>query len=206
MGSATFGSHLPTGCGHGLRREGSRPRAGRSPAGGGRCGSCGRMRGCVVGRIGWLVACGSRAAGAVWSVALERGAQRETSLPGKGEGQHRPRLPSPRWRPCPGRVLCRRVQRGWGCRPGCVAGRGSEAGEWPWAHALAAPLMGRSASCGAGEDHARPQTRSLRPGARKEQTHRAQLARDSVSELRLWSEKRPGKAARLGARTRLKSH
>lgn len=101
---------------------------------------------------------------------------------------------APRWRPCPGRVLCQRVQRGWGCRPGCVAGRGSEAGEWPWAHALAVPLMGRSASCGAGEDHARPQTRSLRPGARKGRTHRAQLARDSVSELCLWSEKRPGKA------------
>lgn len=48
-----------------------------------------------MGRIGWLVACGSRAAGAVWSVALERGAQRETSLPGEGEGQHRPRLPGP---------------------------------------------------------------------------------------------------------------
>lgn len=108
------------------RREGSRPRAGQSPAGGG-CSGC---EGVSWGGRG-PVACRSHAAGA----RVERGpgegcTARSCPYREEGRGQHRPVLPRPSRRPCPGTgallaQLCGREGRQGGrvalsARAGCA--------------------------------------------------------------------------------------
>lgn len=181
------------------RREGSRPRAGQSPAGGG-CSGC---EGVSWGGRG-PVACRSHAAGA----RVERGpgegcTARSCPYREEGRGQHRPVLPRPSRRPCPGTGallarLCGREGRQGGrvalsARAGCAvrwatpcpAGRArtcsasdheSSSQRWEGADPLGAAGPGQCVRAAPREDAPLQKARSPRgPGETEAPLGRSQL-------------------------------